>query len=186
MHPDAESAVLAAEVAVEAQKYLDTVTEVAAGEHESAEISLLLLAASRILAVGARLGASRDFLPSEQYEPDSGPDDDLGPLLVSLSQELDGLDEYADLVDPLTSPELTSGSLTGDLLSIAEDLAKGLQHARANRFDEALWWWQFSYLSNWGERAAATVRILTSVLSHLRLDADPDTLADAEFHALHP
>jgi hypothetical protein len=185
-HPNAESAVLATEIGTEVQRYVDTVTEVAAGQHESAEISLLLLAASRILAVGARLGANQDFLPREQFEPDSGPDDDFGPLLVALGQELEGLDEYADLVDPLTSTEIAPGSLAGDLIGVAEDLTRGLRHAQADRFDEALWWWQFSYLSNWGERAASTVRVLIGVLSHLRLDTDPDTLADAEFDALHP
>jgi len=41
-------------------------------------------------------------------------------------------------------------------------------------------------LSTWGERAAASLRVLQSILAHLRLDADEDTVADAEFDALHP
>ena len=65
-------------------------------------------------------------------------------------------------------------------------LAHGLTHYDAGRRIEALWWWQFSYLSTWGERAAASLRVLQSILAHLRLDADEDVVADAEFDALHP
>lgn len=45
---------------------------------------------------------------------------------------------------------------------------------------------QFSYLSTWGERAAASLRVLQSILAHLRLDTDDEVVAEAEFHALHP
>ncbi|WP_254710554.1 DUF5063 domain-containing protein, partial [Streptomyces lunaelactis] len=32
------------------------------------------------------------------------------------------------------------------------DLRHGLAHYRSGRTSEALWWWQFSYFSNWGPR----------------------------------
>ena len=51
--------------------------------------------------------------------------------------------------------------------------------------DRALWWWQYSYLANWGERASAVLRVLQGVLGHLRLDVDDEVAAEAEFHALH-
>ena len=54
------------------------------------------------------------------------------------------------------------------------DLLHGLQHYRAGRSREALWWWQFSYLSNWGSTASSALRALHSVVSHVRLDAPID------------
>jgi len=34
-------------------------------------------------------------------------------------------------------------------------------------------------------RAASALRVLQSMLGHLRLDVDAETVADAEFEALH-
>jgi hypothetical protein len=51
---------------------------------------------------------------------------------------------------------------------------------------EALWWWQFSYLSTWGERASSVLRTLQTLLAHLRLDVDDDVAAEAEYDALQP
>ena len=48
-----------------------------------------------------------------------------------------------------------------------------------------MWWWQFSYLANWGERASSAVRVLQVILGHLRLDVDDETAAEAAFDALH-
>jgi hypothetical protein len=50
------------------------------------------------------------------------------------------------------------------------DLRHGMSHYRAGRTSEALWWWQFSYFSNWGSTASATLRALQSVLAHVRLN----------------
>lgn len=176
---------LAEETATDAQDYLDAVTEVAAGSSPDTAIPVLLLAVSQTLLAGARLGAITDVVPSERFEPDSGPDADVDPVRTGLANLFEGLDEYADVVDPLTSGEVVSGSLTDDLADIAADLSHGLRHYRSGRIDEALWWWQFSYLSNWGLRATSALRVLQSLLGHLRLDVDADTAADAEFEALH-
>ena len=51
---------------------------------KSALIPLLHLALSRVLAVGARLGATQDVVPSERFEPDTGPEVDMDPLRLSL------------------------------------------------------------------------------------------------------
>jgi hypothetical protein len=173
------------ETAADAQAFLDAVTEVAAGSSPDIAIPVLLLAISQSLLAGARLGAITDVVPSERFEPDAGPDPDVDPIRASLANVFEGLDEYADVVDPLTNGEVVRGSLSDDLADVAADLAHGLRHYRAGRVDEALWWWQFSYLSTWGVRATAALRVLQSLLGHLRLDVDADTAADAEFDALH-
>ena len=173
------------ETASDAQAFLDAVTEVATGSSPDIAIPVLLLALSQSLLAGARLGAITDVVPSERFEPDAGPDPDVDPVRASLANFFEGLDEYADIVDPLTNGEVVRGSLSDDLADVAADLAHGLRHYRAGRIDEALWWWQFSYLSTWGDRAASALRVLLSVLAHLRLDADDEVVAEAQFEALH-
>ncbi len=173
------------EMASEAGAFLDAVTEVATGSSPDIAIPVLLLALSQSLLAGARLGAITDIVPSERFEPDAGPDPDVDPVRASLANVFDGLDEYADVVDPLTNGEVVRGALSDDLADVAADLAHGLRHYRSGRVDEALWWWQFSYLSTWGVRATTALRVLQSMLGHLRLDVDADTVADAEFEALH-
>jgi hypothetical protein len=176
---------LAQETAADTRAFLDAVTEVAAGAAPDTAIPVLLLAVSQTLLAGARLGAITDVVPSERFEPDAGPDPDVDPVRTGLANLFEGLDEYADVADPLTSDAVVRGSLTDDLADVAADLAHGLRHFDTGQVDEALWWWQFSYLSNWGVRAAMALRVLQTLLGHLRLDVDPETVADAEFEALH-
>lgn len=177
---------LADETALDARTYLLTIREVAAGEAPDASLPMLLLALSQVLLAGARLGAVEDVVPEERFEPDPGPDPELDPLRENLRNLFDGLDEYADVVDPLTTPELGVGTVSNDLVDVAAALAHGLEHHDAGRPLEALWWWQFSYLSLWGERAASSLRVVHGLLAHVRLDADADAVAEAEFDALHP
>jgi hypothetical protein len=178
--------VLAADSAVQARTYLTTVTEVASGSSPDIAIPVLLLATSQLLLMGSRLGALQDVVLDERFEADPGPDPDVEPLRDNMANLFEGLDDYADVVDPMTRAELTKGSLSADIAEISVALQHGLSHFDAGRRIEALWWWQFSYLSAWGERAAASLRVLQSILGHLRLDADEDIVADAEFDALHP
>ena len=124
---------LADETATDAQTYLNALTEVAAGPSPDTAIPVLLLAVSQILLGGARLGAITDVVPSERFEPDAGPDPDIDPLRTGLANLLEGLDEYADIVDPLTSGELIRGILSDDLADVAADLAHGLRHYRDGR-----------------------------------------------------
>jgi len=70
----------------------------------------------------------------------------------------------------LEPPELVFSKLSDDLAGIASAVAHGLRHHRAGRLDEALWSWQFSYVSSWGAEASAALRALQSVISHDRLD----------------
>ncbi len=77
------------------------------------------------------------------------------------------------------------GAISDDIAVIAADIAHGLRHFQAGRVDEALWWWQFAFLSTWGPRGAAALRALISLMTHARLDIDADIAAEAEFEALH-
>ncbi|WP_454050435.1 DUF5063 domain-containing protein [Cellulomonas sp. Marseille-Q8402] len=187
MDPEAaDLRAVADSVARECRSFLTTVTEVGAGTNPEAAIPLLLLAVSDVLAVGARLGAIVDVVPSERYEPDVGPDADVEPLRAALAGVLDGLDDYAEVVDPVLGGEVGAATLSGDLVSITGALVQGLRHYDHGHVLEALWWWQFSYLSSWGERASSTLRTLQTVLAHLRLDVEDDVAAEAEYDALQP
>ena len=176
---------LADDCAADARMYVDTIADVARGSAPDAALPLGLLALSQVLLMGARLGAIQDGVPAERFEPDSGPDAELDDLRAGLAVVFEGLDEYADVTDPVTDPTATSGSLVGDLSEIASCLTHGLAHYDRGDILEALWWWQFSYLSGWGERAAMALRVLQSLLAHVRLDADADVVAEAEFDALN-
>ncbi|WP_226343725.1 DUF5063 domain-containing protein [Agilicoccus flavus] len=182
----ADLVVLGDETAVEARAFLTVVRQVAAGEQPETAIPLLLLATSQVLVTGARLGAITDVVPAQRFEPDLGSDDDAERLRNDLAILFTGLDDYAEVVDPLTSTEVSGAQVSGDLAEIAAALVHGLRHHAEGRYSEALWWWQFSYLSSWGGRAASAVRVLQSVISHIRLDADDDLVAEAQFDALLP
>jgi len=177
---------LGEESAREARAYLTAVTEVASGSSPDTAVPLLLLAVSQVLVAGARLGAITDVVPDERFEADPGPDVDFDPVRQGLANLFDGLDEYVHVVDPLVNVQVAKGSLSNDLAEVAAALAHGLQHYEGGRVSEALWWWQFSYLSSWGDSATRALRVLQAVLGHIRLDADVDTVAEAEFDALHP
>jgi len=140
-------------------------------------ISLLLLEISQVLLTGARLGAQRDFTPREEYQPDVGPDADLDDMRLRLAKLLGGVDTYSFVFDPY-APEVVDSHLSDDLTSIAADLENGLRHYRAGDIAEALWWWQFSYVSSWGNLAGAALNALLSVVAHDRLDTDLDIDAD--------
>jgi hypothetical protein len=171
--------------AAEASAFLTSVTEVASGSSPDTALPVLTLALSQVLVAGARLGAIQDVVPEERFEPDAD-DDDADPLRTGLANVFAGIDDYVYVIDPVTSSDRADGSITNDLVDIAVALSHGLKHYAAGRVTEALWWWQFSYLSEWGDRALTALRALQSILSHLRLDVDEETVGEAEFDALHP
>lgn len=182
----AELGALADDCAAEARAYIATVTEVASGSAPDAAIPMCLLAVSQVLLMGARLGAIQDIVLVERFEPDPGPEAEVEPTLQGLANLFEGVDTYAHVTDPLTDTDLVEGSLSGDLTDVVSALVHGLRHHEQGRAAEALWWWQFSYLSGWGESASRALRVLQSLLAHVRLDTDEDTVSEAEFDALHP
>lgn len=182
---DSDLREVADQMSAEARTFLGTVTQVAAGALPGAELPLLILATSDLLAAGARLAAIVDVVPLERFEPDAGPDTDLDPLREALGKMFDGFDDYAEVVDPVLGPDVESTTLSGELACVAEAMAKGLQHFDTGHELEALWWWQFSYFSLWGECAASALRVLQAVLAHVRLDVEDDVATEAEYDALH-
>jgi hypothetical protein len=100
-------------------------------------------------------------------------------MRLRLAVLLESVDAYTEVFDPYVDPpEMLSSLLSDDLTSIASSLAHGLRHHVAGRVDEALWWWQFSYVSSWGPEASAVLRALQSIVSHDRLDAEFESEAD--------
>ena len=168
---------LAQGVADQVASFLLAVRAIARSGDPGTAIPLLLLEVSQLLLAGARLGVMTDLVPSEQYEPEPGPDPDLDRIREALAVLLGPADEYVEVFDPYADPpELVPGRISDDVAAIAERLAHGLAHHRGGRVDEALWWWQFSYVSSWGSEASGVLRALQSVVAHDRLDADiPDT-----------
>jgi hypothetical protein len=168
---DLQSRELAREVATQVEGFLAALQAVAREGDGGRAISPLLLEISQILLAGARLGAQRDFQPQGEYQPDVGPDPDLDALRLRLAAILDSVDTYSFVFDPY-APEVVDSQLSDDLTSIATDLVNGLRHYRLGNIEEALWWWQFSYVASWGNLAGAVLNALWSVVSHDRLDND--------------
>ncbi|HET9421931.1 MAG TPA: DUF5063 domain-containing protein [Nocardioides sp.] len=168
---DDETAEFAQQIADSVESFLLALRAIAREASGGQAISLLLLEISQVLLAGARLGAQRDFTPRTEYQPDVGPEADLDGLRLRLAGTLGNVDTYGFVFDPYV-PEVVESQLSDDLTSIASDLENGLRHYRSGDVAEALWWWQFSYVSSWGNLAGAALNALLSVVSHDRLDVD--------------
>jgi hypothetical protein len=161
----------AQQIADQVESFLLALREIARSNDGGRAVSLLLLEISQILLAGARLGAQQDFTPRSEYQPDVGPEADLDEMRMRLAVMLSDVDTYSLVFDPYV-PEVVESQLSDDLTSMASDLENGLRHYRQGDVSEALWWWQFSYVSSWGNLAGAALNALLSVVAHDRLDAD--------------
>jgi hypothetical protein len=168
---DGEAVQFAQQIADSVESFLLALRAIAREASSGQAISLLLLEISQVLLAGSRLGAQRDFSPRSEYQPDVGPEADLDGLRMRLAAMLGNVDTYSFVFDPYV-PEVVESQLSDDLTQIASDLENGLRHYRSGDVDEALWWWQFSYVSSWGNLAGAALNALLSVVSHDRLDVD--------------
>jgi hypothetical protein len=168
---DSETEEFAAQIADQIESFLIALQAIAREADGGRAISLLLLEISQVLLAGARLGAQRDFTPRAEYQPDVGPEPDVDEMRLRLAAMLDSVDTYSFVFDPYV-PEVVESQLSDDLTSIATDLENGLRHYRLGNLEEALWWWQFSYVASWGNLAGAALNALLSVVSHDRLDVD--------------
>jgi Domain of unknown function (DUF5063) len=165
-----------AEIADQVESFILAVTEVARGQNPDAAVSMLLLEVSQLVLAGGRLGAIADVVPEERFEPDTGPEPDVDELRERLAKLLEPIDSYTEIFDPYEpSPQPEACRISDDLADVVADLAHGLAHFRADRSLEALWWWQFSYLSSWGSVIGSVLRALQSVVAHVRLDTEEPT-----------
>ncbi|MEW2634187.1 DUF5063 domain-containing protein [Streptomyces sp. NPDC048389] len=161
----------AVQIADSIESFIVATTEVAKGDEPDSAIPFLLLEVSQLLLTGGRLGAHEDIVPDERYEPDTGPDLDVDGLRMRFATMLEPIDVFSEVFDPYEPRKAPVPSRISDSLAdIIMDLRHGLAHYRAGRTSEALWWWQFSYFSNWGPTASATLRALQSLVAHVRLD----------------
>jgi hypothetical protein len=161
----------AQQIANSVEAFLLALRAIAEENDPGSAIPLLLLEITQISLTGARLGVQTDFVPSDEYQPDVGPEADLEALRLRLATMLDAVDTYTYVFDPYV-PEIVESQLSDDITAIAGDLENGLRHYRSGDVAEALWWWQFSYVSSWGNLAGVALNALLSVVSHNRLDQD--------------
>ncbi|WP_340539234.1 DUF5063 domain-containing protein [Nocardioides sp. GXZ039] len=171
---DPELDEFAQQIADSVSSFLLALRAIAREPDDARAISLLLLEISQVLLTGARLGVQHDFTPPGEYQPDVGPEADVEEMRLRLADMLGDLDTYSFVFDPYV-PEVVASQLSDDLTSIATDLENGLRHYRSGHVDEALWWWQFSYVSSWGNLAGAALKALLSVIAHDRLDVDNES-----------
>ena len=162
----------AVQIADSINSFVLAVHEIAKGDEPGSGISLLLLEVSQLLLAGGRLGAIEDVLPEDRYEPDTGPDADEDELRQKLAALLAPIDVYHEVFDPYgPADKPVPCRISDDVAGVVTDLQHGLVHYRAGRVSEALWWWQFSYLANWGSNTTAVLRALQSLVAHVRLDS---------------
>src|SRR5450759_1081320 len=148
---------LADDVAGHVDDFLTALDAVASGGAGAQAVALLLLEVSQVHSVGAQLGAAVDVIPRDNTEPAIAEDPDLDAMRQGLAEQLHAVDDYVEVFDPYGDGAPVGYRLSDDLADIDEDLVHGMRHYRAGRADEALWWWQFSYLSHWGNHSGAVV-----------------------------
>ncbi|WP_310529363.1 DUF5063 domain-containing protein [Nocardioides sp.] len=168
----------AAQIADQIESFLIALRAIAREGNGAQAVSLLLLEISQVLLAGARLGAQLDFQPREEYQPDVGPEADIDEMRLRLARMLDSVDTYSFVFDPYL-PEVVESQLSDDLTSIATDLDNGLRHYKLGDVEEALWWWQFSYVNNWGNLAGAALNALLTVVAHDRFNTDFEETVEA-------
>lgn len=161
---------LASVVVPRVRGFIQTIVDIASGDDPDADLSMAVLTISELLSAGAHLAAVTDIVPPKLCEPPLATEVDLEPLRVALHQRFGDLDEYSDVIDPVQGEELEAAELSADIATVIESLTHGLQHYDNGNQIEALWWWQYSYISIWGERAASVLRVLQMMLMHIRLD----------------
>ncbi|MYS59888.1 MULTISPECIES: DUF5063 domain-containing protein [Streptomycetaceae] len=167
----------AVQIADQIESFIVAVREVAKGDEPASAVPFLLLEVSQLMLAGGRLGAHEDIVPEERYEPDAGPEPDADELRERLAALLEPVDVYSEVFDPYVPRSVpVACRISDDLADVVTDLTHGLAHYKEGRVSEALWWWQFSYLSNWGPTASASLRALQSLVAHVRLDSPLEEL----------
>ncbi|MBO0842857.1 MAG: DUF5063 domain-containing protein [Nocardioides sp.] len=169
-------------IADSVESFLLAVRAVASEGDAGSAVPMLLLEVSQVLLTGSRLGVQQDFTPREEFQPDVGMEADVDELRMGLADMLGGVDTYSFVFDPYL-PDVVDSQISDDIASIVTDLENGLRHYKHGDVDEALWWWQFSYVNNWGNLAGAILNALVSIVAHDRLDAEPFTGEEEDLKA---
>ena len=94
-----------------------------------------------------------------------------------LATRLAASDEYAEVFDPYKDTACIRFRISDDIAAVAADLIHGLKHYQAGRPLEALWWWQYSYLTHWGTHGGAALRALHALIAHASLDVTEERTA---------
>ncbi|QKW10895.1 DUF5063 domain-containing protein [Streptomyces sp. NA04227] len=167
----------AVQISDQIESFVVAVTEIAKGDDPGSALPFLLLEVSQLMFAGGRLGFHQDIVPDERFETDPGPDPDVETLREGLARLLEQVDVYSEVFDPYEPRKArVAARISDDLADAVADLRHGLVHYHAGRTTEALWWWQFSYFSNWGSTVSAVLRALQSLLTHIRLGQPLDEL----------
>jgi hypothetical protein len=100
---------------------------------------------------------------------------DLDAMRRGLANALQGIDAYwevdmprGDPSDPIRPPDVVEASLTDDILTAVSAMLTGLRLLEEGRLVEAVWWWQYSCLSTWGERITAALHVIQTLLAQAR------------------
>ena len=145
----------APQIADQVESFLLALREIAAAEDPDDAISLLLLEVSQLLLAGGRLGAHRRLRARRAVRARRRARPRPRRAAARAGQRCsEPIDELHRGLRPLRRPagaRHRRGSPTTSP-SIAATSLHGLRHYRGRPVGEALWWWQFSYVSTWGNR----------------------------------
>jgi hypothetical protein len=153
---------------------LELYTGVASGAGDESTLSVLAYATSDACVAAARLSAIVDYAVPEGdlLRPMTF---DVDALRRGLTNALQGIDTYYEVDmprgnpdDPARAPEVVEASLTDDILTAAAAMKTGLAMYDAGRPAEAIWWWQYSCLSSWGERITAALHVVQTLMAQAR------------------
>lgn len=171
MSTSTEEAAMADEFAADAASFVAAVESVAAGTNPSAAVSVLILALSGLLASGAKLGAMEDVAGAAGAALGEGASDRADYLRAPLAEQFGAADAYRQVVDPYVTGDVGASRLSEDVAEVCGDLLQGLAWYGEGLASEALAWWQYAYLSNWGPAASESLRAVQSLMALVRLGA---------------
>ena len=155
---DSDTEDFAQSIADSFASFLLALREIAREGDAGRAISLLLLEISQISLTGARLGAQRDFEPRERVparrRPRVRPRRDAAAARRRCSTtstptatcSTPTCPRWSRASSPTTSPASPPTSRPACATTAQGDV------------DEALWWWQFSYVSSWGNLAGVVAQ----------------------------
>src|SRR6266700_2075023 len=176
---------LADQIAVNVKDFIDGVEALASSGGDET-VPLLLLEVSQIMLAGAQLGASRDVILPDNWEPEVGDDPDLDALRTGLAARLSAVDEYAEVFDPYQDTSCLPCRISDDIAAVAADLIHGLKHYQAGLSLESQWRWQCSYFDRWRPHGVAALRALHALVALANRDVDEERTSPCPGRAPSP